>query len=164
MKKHLIAVAAALTLGGLAASTTASANEIRLFATATFGDSKFGFADAAYGWASGNNIFSLGASMQVSGAGDDSEFNFGVNGGYTYLFNPEGSTGFVEGRVGTFDISEFSDSAFYEASVGYRWYVSDRASVGWNMIGWEQRKFASIDGSDWDGNAFTRLQLIIALD
>lgn len=164
MKKHLIAAAAALALGGLFTSATASADELRLFATATFGDSKFGFADAAYGWGTGNSIFSLGASMQVSGAGDDSEFNVGLNGGYTYLFNPDGNTGFLEARLGSFDISEFSDTGFYEVSAGYRWYLSDRAAVGWNILGWEQRKLFDGNDSSWDGNPFTRLQLIIAFD
>lgn len=174
MNKQLSTIAAALALACL--SSAASADEVRVFATASFGDNEFGFGSAEYGWASGNNVFTLGASLIVSESVDfetresSSEFNIGLNGGYTYLFNTEGNTGFVEGRAGSFDVSEFSDAAFYEVSVGYRWYVSDRAAIGWNIVGYEQRRTLVFDPqsgeveSDWDGNPFTRLQLIVALD
>lgn len=158
MNKQLPIIAAALALACL--STTASADEARVFAFATFGDTKFGYATGEYGWGSGSNIFTVGATLGVSGTGEDSEFDLGINAGYTYLFNPEGNTGFVEGRGGTFDIGAFSDSAFYELSAGYRWYVSDRAAIGWNIVGYQQLK----SDDDWDGSPFTRLQLIVALD
>jgi len=177
-------VSAALALALVACSPTAFADEVRLFATASFGDQENGFGSAEYGWGSGKNIFTLGASLVVLQSGGEvvqpvtnplqfsdkkTEFTVGMNAGYTYLFNPDGNTGFLEGRLGTFDISEFSDAAFYEASVGYRWYLSDRAAIGWNIIGYEQRRsqaenMAGNSESDWNGNAFTRVQLIIALD
>ncbi len=158
MNKHMIAVAAALALGGLVASPVAKADEIRLFAQATFGDNETGFGNVAYGWNSGgNSIWTLGASMFVSG-GNNSDFTFGVNGGYTYLFNPEGNTGFVEASVGALDVGEFSDM-FFEGSAGYRWYLSDRAAVGWNVIGWQE-----LTADNAEGSAFTRLQLIISFD
>ncbi|GMU42135.1 MAG: hypothetical protein DYH17_07440 [Xanthomonadales bacterium PRO6] len=176
MNKQLSTIAAALALACL--SSTASADEVRVFATASFGDNESGFGSAEYGWGSGNNIFTIGTSLLVVKVPkrDDpektkAEFNIGLNGGYTYLFNPEGNTGFVEGRAGTFDVSKFSDSAFYEVSVGYRWYLSDRAALGWNIIGYEQRQTAQENNSpsteteyDWEGSPFTRLQLIVALD